>query len=409
VAAEEGGGIRVSDIGVSLFLASRSIRRGNRGTFVLTVMIIALVFVNLVFLPSIISGVVEIFNRQSIDYTYGNLVIEPKENDLYIDDVAALKRKIDRIPGVAGSSPHIQIGATFTYRGKAIPGTVVAFTPQYEKEVTALHTAVTSGDFLSDGDRDQIVLGVLLAGEEDESKDRIESLGGVKVGDSVLVTFTNGETRDMRVKGIIETMAVQADRQAYVTTGEMEDVLGISDQANQILVRTVEEGNEEEMKVALMSFGVQETIKTYEEKAQGFVTDAIQSFDIINAISTLVSLVIAVVVVFIVIFISTVGKRKQIGILKAIGIDERIIINSYVIQVAVIASLGTAVGLVFTALLTLYLTANPLIFPGGAVSPVLEAGQISRSIAGLFAVSLVSGYIPAWKTAQEPILDAVRG
>ncbi|MDD3622807.1 MAG: FtsX-like permease family protein, partial [Methanofollis sp.] len=124
---------------------------------------------------------------------------------------------------------------------------------------------------------------------------------------------------------------------------------------------------------------------------------------------TLVSLIIAIVVIFIIIFINTVNKRKQIGILKAIGIERQVIITSYVAQVAFIALLGTAAGLALTAVLFLYLTANPLIFPGGEVRPVVGAWIIARSILGLFGVSLVAGYVPAWLTTREEILDAIRG
>ncbi len=43
-----------------------------------------MVFVNLIFLPSLISGVAVLFNQQMIDYHYGTLVIEPKEKQGYI-------------------------------------------------------------------------------------------------------------------------------------------------------------------------------------------------------------------------------------------------------------------------------------------------------------------------------------
>ena len=86
-------------------------------------------------------------------------------------------------------------------------------------------------------------------------------------------------------------------------------------------------------------------IWTFQEKGQGFVNDAIRSFEIINAISTMVSLVIAIVVIFIVIFINTINKRRQIGILKAIGINKKIIIYSYIIQVLIIATCGILLGL----------------------------------------------------------------
>ena len=67
-----------------------------------------------------------------------------------------------------------------------------------------------------------------------------------------------------------------------------------------------------------------------------------RSFAIINLISTAVSLVIATVVIFIVVFINTVNRRRQIGILKAIGIDKGLIVNSYVLQVVFMSVVGIA-------------------------------------------------------------------
>ena len=45
---------------------------------------IGMVLVNLIFLRFLISRVAVRFNQQMIDYHYGNLVIEPKENQGYI-------------------------------------------------------------------------------------------------------------------------------------------------------------------------------------------------------------------------------------------------------------------------------------------------------------------------------------
>ena len=83
---------------VAFFLASRLIARGNKGTLALTITIIAMVFVNLIFLPSIIPGIVVLFNQQNIDYSYGNLVIEPRENQLVIANVADLQQKMTTGP-----------------------------------------------------------------------------------------------------------------------------------------------------------------------------------------------------------------------------------------------------------------------------------------------------------------------
>lgn len=394
---------------VSAFLAWKSIQRGSKGTLALTIMIVALIFVNLVFLPSIISGVVKTFDDQSINFDFANLVIEPREGSQYIDGVTGLQKKVERIPGITGTSPRIAAGVTYFYRGRNTASTLYGITPEDERSATKIADYMTEGEFLSNGDTDAIVMGATLAGQEGEEAGGLPSLQGVVVGDSVEVAYPNGETRTYRVKGIYKTQSFGVDTAAFVTSREMSGVLGLRDQASMVLVKTEVNGREDDYKMVLLSYGIQEEIRTYQEKSGGFVDQAIQSFNIINAISTLVSLIIAVVVVFIVIFINTVNRRRQIGILKAIGIDQQIIINSYVLQVLFITAVGALAGMALAAGVMAYLTAYPLVFPGGPVYPVVEVQAILRSIASLFAVSVVAGYIPAWQIAGEDILTAIRG
>ena len=52
---------------------------------------------------------------------------------------------------------------------------------------------------------------------------------------------------------------------------------------------------------------------------------------------------------------------------------------------------------------------HPLVFPGGPVAPLLETGLVVRSVASLFVVSLIAGYVPSWLTTREEILSAIRG
>ena len=331
---------------VAFFLASRLITRGNKGTLLLTIMIIAMVFLNLIFLPSIIAGIVVLFNQQSIDYSYGNLVIEPRENQLVITNIEQLQQKINRIPGVTATAPRYTSAATIVYKGKSTTPLLIAINPDDEKQVLKTHTKIISGDFLNEGDTDQMVIGYTLAGNKDQKVDITPTLGGVEVGKTVEVIFNNGVTRQYRIKGITATNSFSVDSNAFITRKELESVLGTKDTANQILVRTQNTGNENVMRITLMQYGIQEKIWTWQDKSADFLKSIVGSFDIINIISTIVSLIIAIVVIFIVIFINTVYRRKQIGILQAIGIDRSIIIKSYIFQALFIFACGTAVGCV---------------------------------------------------------------
>ena len=99
---------------VSLYLAVRAIKRGNRNTLALTILIIALVIVLMNFLSMIIGGVVTVYNQQMIDYQYGHVAIEPKDKETTIAHADALVRQVQRVPGVTGVTARVSTGTTIT-------------------------------------------------------------------------------------------------------------------------------------------------------------------------------------------------------------------------------------------------------------------------------------------------------
>jgi len=396
---------------VSWYLAVRAIRRGNRGTLALTVLIIALVVVLMNFLSMIIGGVTATYNQQMIDYQYGHLTIEPRDRVTAIDNAGGLVDRIRRIPGVEGVTARYSAGVTITNpdNGKFLSQSLTSFDPDDEKTVTYYQDRVISGDFLSKGDTDQILIGVQVAGNEDEAKDKVSSLGGVKVGDIVQVAYSNGVVKDYRVKGIFETEGVLIDSSAFVTQKEMDSVMKTSGKATAILVRGKNADGAEQLKYTCMQYGVQEPIKTWTEKGKGILGDAINSFSLINNLMTVVSLIVASVVVFIITFINIVNRKKQIGILKAIGIRPRVIIGNYLVQVLFLCTCGALAGVFLLFSIAYALTVYKIKFPMGYITPVISFTGLAMSIACLYLVALVSGAIPAWRVSKEEILDAMRG
>ena len=52
-------------------------------------------FLQIVLFSSILGGVTVQFNKLMVDYQTGNLVIEPVENEKYIEDTSSLQKKIE--------------------------------------------------------------------------------------------------------------------------------------------------------------------------------------------------------------------------------------------------------------------------------------------------------------------------
>ncbi|HIH27364.1 MAG TPA: ABC transporter permease [Methanoregulaceae archaeon] len=399
----------LAGIRVSLFLALRALRRGNLGSLLLTVVIVGMVFTNMIFMPSIITGAIKNYEQQTIETYTSDIIIQPKEDAVFIDDLQALLDKVNRVPGVWRASPHYAAGASLQYRGNVLPMAVIGVIPRDERLVTTVHSHMIAGNYLGDGDTGEIVIGKYVAGERDVSDVFLPSLGGVRVGDTISAAYTNGVVREYRVKGIFQTYSFNTDAMAFTTWEEMELVAGESlDQASVVLVKTSPGYDEAAVKKTLLRYGVQEKVQTWLEFLGTAYTDAVESYAILNSITTVVSLVIAAVVLFVVIMIKTLNSRRQIGILLAIGIRRDIIINSYLFQVLILASLGIVFGILVVLGLTAYFTAYPIEFPEGSVSPYLVPAEIGTNALYLFFTSALAGFIPAWRIARKDILESMR-
>lgn len=398
----------LQNLKVSFFLATRGILRGSRGSLYLTVLIIAMVFINMIFMPSIILGFIKVAEDQLISYEIGNVLISPKEDDEFVFDVQSLIDKVNGVPGVFRAVAHYSTGVTLKNKGNVIGTTVTAIRPGDERLVTDIHRKVI-GNYLADGERDQILIGIQTSGHKDSSEDMGPTLGYLEPGDSVDVEFTNGVSREYQVKGIIHTGSYSSDMGAYITWDEMESVLGHPlDEASAIIVRTDPDVPEAVVKTQILRFGVSEKVQTWEDLLKEAMGRAVQNFSMLNSITVIVSLIIAIVVLFIVIMIKTLSSRRQIGVLKAIGLDKSIIIHNYVFQVLIMTTLGVIAGAIFLEIMVAILTVYPFQFPDGSVTPVVTIADMVNNTIMLFIAAFFAGYIPAWRVASEDIMTAMR-
>jgi putative ABC transport system permease protein len=242
--------------------------------------------------------------------------------------------------------------------------------------------------------------------EEDEFQ---SSLGGVRVGDSITIDYGNGYARDYRVKGIFYTGWYQSDSAVYVSYTDMAlaDPKAV-DKADFITVRIKDGYSEKFVKDELQQYGVSEKVQTTADLLAKSMGRALQSFAIINMVSLIVGIIITTVVLFIVITIKTINSRRQIGILKAIGVDKEVIMHNYGFQVIIMALLGIAFGLALTLLMAAYLAAHPIVTPEWSATLYLTPWDLIQNSLILFAASIVAGYVPAYQVSREDIQSAMR-
>ncbi|MFA5317768.1 MAG: FtsX-like permease family protein [Dehalococcoidales bacterium] len=413
----------MGNLKLALFLAYKSIIKGNRWALILIILVMSLSFTNLLLTPSILSGLTNTLNQQQMDTLYANIVVDPQPNDYYLNHTSMIEKKISQIPGITGVSSHLNSSASIEYqwkekespgdKGKIGTWSVIGIDPAREVNVTTIHEHIIQGSYLDENDRDEILLGVEIAGGNSAQTAEFLTLQGVQTGDKVRLTYPNGIQREYTVKGIFQAQEmIRADRLAFVTNKEMATVLGqqaYTDRASQILVKTGQGVDESQIMQEISHLGIDATVRSWNDYGAA-MTGIVSSFDIITSLISTIGLVVAGIVMFIVIYINVINKRRQIGILRAIGIKRDIIVISYLNQ-SIFYAIGGIVfgGLIFGYGIQPYFELHPLDLPLGQVSLAVRSFTIGGAIIGILTAAVLAGLIPVLSITRQGIIQAIWG
>jgi putative ABC transport system permease protein len=396
---------------VAGLLAFTSVRRGNLGVILLTIFILTLISLNLLFIPSLLQGLVFSANDQLRNTYSSDIVVESDTVNPLLSNVKDMIDKIEAIDGVVAATARNSLGAEFVFENERANAMVYGVQPDAEEKVFTIHNSMIEGSMLSSDDRDKILLGVQIAGADKTNLELYaRSLLKVHAGDEVTVTYGNGVQKKYVVKGIFHTEFIQTDIQAFVSQAEMEAVNPLTKgRAVSIHVKAKTDANIPRIieKINAIEEGLK--ILKWEEYA-GIVRSLTDSFNVINAILNVVNLLIAGITVFIVTYIDVANRRRQIGVQRAIGITPWSITLSYLMRAIfyVFTAVVLAI-LLFVFLVTPLEAKYPFHFPFGAVYLSIGLKDILRMTVIVLGVSLVASFLPVRSVMRMKIMDAIWG
>jgi len=405
------------DLKVAFFLGYKSIVNGNKSIIVLMIFILSLAFVNLIFTTSLLNGVTTTLDNQLINNSVANIVIDPQEEptrENYIVHTRELRQRIENIPGVVATVVHYNLIATFAYDknkdGEYKYGTwqVIGVDPEEEPKVTGISKHIISGNYLEGLGHGDIILGSDIAGGYGAAEE-IKSLGA-KVGEKIWISFGNGVRREYTIRGISNVRFTLIDQNAYITAREAKSILRLSDdRASQILVKINKTGDEDRYIEEIKRITPNLKVRKWTEYTS-MLNSITSSFNLITGIISAIGLVVAATTIFILIYVNTINKRRQIGILKAIGIKENIIIISYILQSFFYAIFGIIFGsTVMFCFVAPYFVSHPIALAIGDISLSIKEYQVLQGVFSLLAAAFIAGLVPAWRAAKENILKAIWG
>jgi len=136
--------------------------------------------------------------------------------------------------------------------------------------------------------------------------------------------------RRYTVKGIYDD-AIRLS-QVFITAKEAESILSVYNNASQILVKTDSNADTVGIYTAkIQSMFPHLKVRDY-NVFLGSMAAMLTAVNLISTILSVISILVAAIVIFVIIYVNALNKKRQIGILKAIGIKQKIIINAYIIQ-----------------------------------------------------------------------------
>ncbi len=383
------------------------LRKGNKWTLFLIIFLMAIAFINLIFITSLFNGIIQASEEQIIDTYTGHIMITPKTGNDFIENSDEIVNKIEGVEKVTGVSSQTYVSGRLEYNRIKGSWPIIAIDPEKEKTVTNVHEKMTSGEYLSPEDTDKIIIGRQIAGGEDVEMDAF-SFKDASVGDKVSLNLGQ-TTKEFEIKGIFFTKFIDTDQRAFITQKAWQEIDSSSEnKATSIIVRLNERDGEEAI-AKIKAKGIDETFVTWED-VSGLMDTVSSSFLSINVLLTIVGTLIAAVTIFIVIYIDINNKKRQIGIIRAIGIKPYIIRTAYIIQTSIYSVSGVLLGTaIFYGILVPYFNAFPFELPIGDANLVVSPAEYIIRLETIIWVAILSGLIPAFMVTRMKILDAIWG
>ena len=339
----------------------------------------------------------------------------------------------------SGNSGTTGNTGTSNLPARALPITATGIGAEVDSTGKALN--ITSGTGLGDYNTatDKALVGTSLAEKN-----------SLSVGS----TFTV-QDKTFTVAGIFDAGTAFGNNAVYMTLPEAQTLAATPDELSSMIVTVNSMENVDSTKTAVQSaLGADKADVTQGQRNLETAVSSLDSVKNISLVAFIAALATAGIIILLIMVMLVRERRREIGVLKAIGAPNRTIGLQFVLESLVLVALGSVVGAVIasfasggiaSALISsnTSTTAAPTTqrggglagavpngavpggggFPGGgqggpfggasqlltSVTASLSPGVLAAGIAAVFAVAIIGALVPALLTARIRPIEVLRG
>jgi ABC-type lipoprotein release transport system permease subunit len=310
-------------------------------------------------------------------------------------------------PDVLLASKRIRTSGMINEGGEIYPVTITGLEPSVEAPISLIAENIVAGRFLEDSDEDMILIGVGMAEEL-----------GVGVGDRITLSGKSKNEslrqRTMTIAGLFSLGLPDAEKNlVFISLAEAGSLYNLRDQATEVAITLNAVGIEDlvinELGPALPGYEVDSWLTLNPEFAQvmdlsvaataffGFIVVAMACIGILN-----------------IMLMAVYERTREMGVLTALGLKDRQVMGLFLLEGAMIGTVGAVGGCTLGWLAMLAFNQAG----GYDMSSFTSAGEIYALMGDAFyatinplsiiqmglllvVMAVLASLIPAWQAAQN--------
>ncbi len=367
------------------------------------------------------NGFTSFVNDQFSSLGANVLILSPRGENIEID--ARLVDEIAKFSGVQDMIPYIQQISSIVSQGEEQTSIVVGV-EQSKLPLLFPMISFEVGTFVSESDN----IGIILGNEVVRSSDQERTFSSL--GQTVKILHQTYEEqkpvfiqRSFVVRGILNYIGsgvVPVDQMVFLSTSAADNLFNRGGDFDGIYVVTENPDLNEEVRKQIQEVYGSDLVIISPQMIANVIQQISGGVYLFINVVAMVSLLVASVGIITTIQTSVMERIREIGLLKALGFNKRLILSLFLSEAMIIGILGGSIGVI----LGMGLSHGMSIFLGRSLQigstegggrafslqliPVYDPSNLLLTWLLCIALSMISGFYPSWRASQLNPVVALR-